>query len=423
MPPYSPSSSSLALRASIAQSLSGLRNTSPKVPFWELAAHRVPTLWTLYRGLLRAAPGENTQWRIRGLFQRNHHLTSPLETRHALAMGHRASHWLEYIHQAQAGDTRKQRVLARFERTFGEMKNRVKWKDIYRRELEWIYQLRNRPILTGGFMRPTLFHKLVPRMARQPIHLSMMIRRRRLARARRLEEQRRLMEWKLDIAREREFEARLIDWGYMSQDQGIWQTNEWFLPISKRIALIQEAYTQDKRRALHIYPPHIVAQVKQARTRRIQRKTELNEKLARGEWVTRWKRVAVRKMGMSRASRRLRGLRDPVHPHRDILYARVMRRVDVNPRAGAAPPHILQGMDAKERKMDQAIRGRSPGGYVTQLRREKGWKRGLEPGQGQEDERSGEAEARLKKLEDAIEAENGMRRRVAEIGLSKGKKK
>ncbi|ELU40943.1 hypothetical protein AG1IA_05038 [Rhizoctonia solani AG-1 IA] len=410
MPPYSPSSSSLALRASIAQSLSGLRNTSPKVPFWELAAHRVPALWTLYRGLLRAAPGENVSCWVSSPIPSRHLIhprldtMAPLETRHALAMGHR---WLEYMHQAQAGDTRKQRVLARFERTFGEMKNRVKWKDIYRR----------------GFMRPTLFHKLVPRMARQPIHLSMMIRRRRLARARRLEEQRRLMEWKLDIAREREFEARLIDWGYMSQDQGIWQTNEWFLPISKRIALIQEAYTQDKRRALHIYPPHIVAQVKQARTRRIQRKTELNEKLARGEWVTRWKRVAVRKMGMSRASRRLRGLRDPVHPHRDILYARVMRRVDVNPRAGAAPPHILQGMDAKERKMDQAIRGRSPGGYVTQLRREKGWKRGLEPGQGQEDERSGEAEARLKKLEDAIEAENGMRRRVAEIGLSKGKKK
>ncbi|KAF8750699.1 complex I LYR family [Rhizoctonia solani] len=401
MPPIL-SSSSLALRASIAQSLSGLRNTSPKVPFWELAAHRVPTLWTLYRGLLRAAPGENTQWRIRGLFQRNHHLTSPLETRHALAMGHRASHWLEYIHQAQAGDTRKQRVLARFERTFGEMKNRVKWKDIYRRELEWIYKLRNRPILTGGFMRPTLFHKLVPRMARQPIHLSMMIRRRRLARARRLEEQRRLMEWKLDIAREREFEARLINWGYMSQDQGIWQTNEWFLPISKRIALIQEAYTQDKRRALHIYPPHIVAQVKQARTRRIQRKTELNEKLARGEWVTRWKRVAVRKMGMSRASRRLRGLRDPVHP----IVISCMR------------------VHGCERTQDGSSDSWAQSGWICHSAQErKRLEKGLEPGQGQEDERSGEAEARLKKLEDAIEAENGMRRRVAEIGLSKGKKK
>lgn len=55
----SPSPSSLALRASVAQVLSGLRKTSPRVPFWALAAHRVPTLWTLYRGLLRAAPGEN----------------------------------------------------------------------------------------------------------------------------------------------------------------------------------------------------------------------------------------------------------------------------------------------------------------------------------------------------------------------------
>ncbi|CCO35117.1 hypothetical protein BN14_09232 [Rhizoctonia solani AG-1 IB] len=389
MPPYSPSPSSIAFRASIAQRLSGVQSTSPKVPFWALAAHRVPTLWTLYRGLLRAAPGEN---------------------------------WLDYMHQAQAGDIRKQRVLARFERVFQEMKNRVKWKDIYRRELEWIYKLRNRPILTGGFMRPTLFNKLVPRMARQPIHLSMMIRRRRLARARRLDEQRRLVEWKADIEREQEFESRLIKWGYMNKEQAIWQTNEWFLPISKRIALIQEAYTHDKRRALHIYPPHIVAQIKQARARRIQRKTELRQKLARGEWVTKWKRIPVRKMGASRASRRVR-IKNPVHPHRDILYARVMRRVDVNPRAGAAPSHILQGMDAKERKMDQAIRGRSGGGYVGQLRRERGWRNGLEPGQGVEDERTGKVEAKLKKLEDAIEMENRARRRATQTGLGKGKKK
>ncbi|CAE6466538.1 unnamed protein product [Rhizoctonia solani] len=390
MPPYSPSSSSIAFRASVAQSLSSLRSTSPKVPFWELAAHRVPTLWSLYRGLLRAAPGEN---------------------------------WLDYMHQAQAGDTRKQRVLARFERTFQEMKNRVKWKDIYRRELEWIYKLRNRPILTGGFMRPTLFHKLVPRMDRQPTHLSMMIRRRRLARARRLDEQRRLTEWKYDIVNEREFESRLINWGYMNNEQGIWQTNEWLLPIYKRIALIQEAYTHDKRRALHIYPPHIVAQVKQARTRRIERKTELRRKLASGEWVTKWKRIAVRKMASSRVSRRMLRIKNSVYPHRDILYARVMRRVEVNPRAGAAPSHILQGMNTNQRRMDQAIRGRSGGGYVGQLRRERGWKRGLKPGQGLEDERRGEAEVKLRKLEDAIDMENAMRRRVAEIKLGKGKKK
>ncbi|KAG8690481.1 hypothetical protein FRC11_011304 [Ceratobasidium sp. 423] len=422
MASYSPSAASLALRASIAQRLSGLRRTSPKVPFWALAAHRVPTLWTLYRGLLRAAPGENTRWRIRGLFQRNHHLTSPIKTRDALAIAHR---WLDYLNHANAGDVRKQRVVARFERAFGEMKKRVRWKDIYRRELEWIYQMRNRPVLTGGFMRPTLFHKLVPRMYRQPIHLSMMIRRRRMARARRLEEQRRLIEWKLDILREREFESRLIESGHLDRKNAIWQTNEWILPIQKRIALIQEAYTRDKRRALFIFPPHIVAQIKQARTRRIERKTQQAEKLAKGEWVTKWKRVAVRKMPSAGVPRRLlkSGNKNPVHPHRDILYAPVMRRVLVNPRAGAAPPHILEGMSPKERWIDQAVRGKSGGGFVGQLRREKGWKKGVREGQGLEDERSGKDEARLRKLEGEIEAENELRRRVAGRGLAKARKK
>lgn len=87
--------------------------------------------------------------------------------------------------------------------------------------------MRNRPILTGGFMRPTLFNKLVPRMYRQPLHLSLMIRSRRLARARRLEEQRRLLEWKQDMIREREFEQRLIKYEGLDPNHAIWQTNEW----------------------------------------------------------------------------------------------------------------------------------------------------------------------------------------------------
>ncbi|CAE6472667.1 unnamed protein product [Rhizoctonia solani] len=372
-----PSAASLALRASIAQSLSGLRRQSPRVPFWELAAHRVPTLWTLYRGLLRAAPGEN---------------------------------WLDYLEQAKSGNTRKQRVVDRFERIFAEMKRRVHWRDIYRRELEWIYQMRNRPILTGGFMRPTLFNKLVPRMVRQPIHLSMMIRRRRIARAQRLDEQRRLMEWKRDVIRERAFEASLIQAGHLDPQHAIWQTHEWLLPINKRIALIQESYTHDKRRALHIYPPHIVAQILQARTRRIERKTQLAEKLAKGEWVTTWKPIAVRKMPRAAVSKRLRHA-GSMYPHRDVLYAPAMKRVLVNPRAGAAPAHILEGMSAKERWIDQAIRGKSGGGFVGQLRRERGWKHGVRGHQGVEDERSGEDEARLRKLEAEIEAENDSRRK------------
>ncbi|CAE6480901.1 unnamed protein product [Rhizoctonia solani] len=405
-----PSAASLALRASIAQSLSGLRRQSPRVPFWELAAHRVPTLWTLYRGLLRAAPGENTRWRIRGLFQRNHHLSSPAQTRTALAQGHRAMARLPRTSQIRKHPktTRGRSIRAYIRRN--EKTGPLAGYLPSRTEQEWIYQMRNRPILTGGFMRPTLFNKLVPRMVRQPIHLSMMIRRRRIARAQRLDEQRRLMEWKRDVIRERAFEASLIQAGHLDPQHAIWQTHEWLLPINKRIALIQESYTHDKRRALHIYPPHIVAQILQARTRRIERKTQLAEKLAKGEWVTTWKPIAVRKMPRAAVSKRLRHA-GSMYPHRDVLYAPAMKRVLVNPRAGAAPAHILEGMSAKERWIDQAIRGKSGGGFVGQLRRERGWKHGVRGHQGVEDERSGEDEARLRKLEAEIEAENDSRRK------------
>lgn len=82
MSSYSPSPSSLALRASVAQALSGLRRTKPRVPFWALAAHRVPTLWTLYRGLLRASPGENVSSPLIRLFTtpyRTHRLDGEYE--------------------------------------------------------------------------------------------------------------------------------------------------------------------------------------------------------------------------------------------------------------------------------------------------------------------------------------------------------
>jgi hypothetical protein len=43
-------------RQNIARIVSSLRPVRPHTPFYRLAAHRVPTLWTLYRGLLRTSP-------------------------------------------------------------------------------------------------------------------------------------------------------------------------------------------------------------------------------------------------------------------------------------------------------------------------------------------------------------------------------
>ena len=56
---YEPSQLILRQRAELANAFSALRRVRPRVQFWKLGAHRIPTLWSLYRGLLRDAPGED----------------------------------------------------------------------------------------------------------------------------------------------------------------------------------------------------------------------------------------------------------------------------------------------------------------------------------------------------------------------------
>ena len=46
-------------REKLAELVSPLRRIRSKSPFFELAAHRIPTLWSLYRGLLRNSPTED----------------------------------------------------------------------------------------------------------------------------------------------------------------------------------------------------------------------------------------------------------------------------------------------------------------------------------------------------------------------------
>ncbi|KAK7033168.1 hypothetical protein R3P38DRAFT_786614 [Favolaschia claudopus] len=53
-----PTAASVAFRTSLARLVSPLRRVRPRVPFFQLAIHRAPTL-VLYRNLLRLAPDDN----------------------------------------------------------------------------------------------------------------------------------------------------------------------------------------------------------------------------------------------------------------------------------------------------------------------------------------------------------------------------
>jgi hypothetical protein len=155
---------SLAFRSRLADLISPLRRIRPRVPFYQLAAHRIPTLWTLYRGLLRHAPGKNvrfslfhwlirrsgpllaqTRFRITMLFRKHKGLTGVTETRKQLDIGHkvrstclslsssrliRLLQWLEAFLKAKEGDTRLRSIVDRYERMIGAKREKEHWKSI-----------------------------------------------------------------------------------------------------------------------------------------------------------------------------------------------------------------------------------------------------------------------------------------------------
>ena len=69
--------------------------------------------------------------------------------------------------------------------------------------------MRTRPIYTGGFVRPTIYHGPLPRMKPQPEHVSMLIKKRMRARERRLNMKTQLLEDLNDLHLERKFEEGL----------------------------------------------------------------------------------------------------------------------------------------------------------------------------------------------------------------------
>lgn len=74
---------------------------------------------------------------------------------------------------------------------------------------EWQAKLRHRPILTGGFMRPSLFHGPLPRMKPQPPAISHLISRRIKKRDERRAKIESLEDVLEDIRIEESFEAGL----------------------------------------------------------------------------------------------------------------------------------------------------------------------------------------------------------------------
>ncbi|KAH6901372.1 hypothetical protein BKA70DRAFT_694221 [Coprinopsis sp. MPI-PUGE-AT-0042] len=353
--PLEPTAQSLATRARIAQLISPLRRVKPRVPFWELAAHRIPTLWGLYRGLLANTSNAQIRWRIRKLFEKNQNLTGTAQTIERLNTGYK---WLDTFKRAKAGDLRLQSVLERYGRLIETKRKKEHWKQVLRIELEWQEKLRNKPILTGSLLPGTRDNKPMPRLHPQPAKFGSMFIKRRRIRELRLVRQRRYMEEAQDLVRETEFEEgvrRLASGTSRAPDPRHWSLTrgsstshgppdvgspstepafsketraEWLSPLKLVMDINKRSYALDEARVRTPITPEMVATMARARTFKILNKTH----------------------------------------ERNITRQGFITNSVVKRKRQAPPSWVLDHMTPEQKHRDRVVRGPSEGGYTGRIK-------------------------------------------------------
>jgi len=368
--PGLPIPQSLALRARVSSLVSSLRPTRLRTSVFNLPAHRIPTLWTLYRGLLRNSPTETVRSKIQAAFRRDKSMRKAIEVRKVLAMYHK---WLGIFASAEAGDTRNQAILQRYSAMLCAKHKKERTKRSILEAIAWRKKMQNRAILTGSYLRPSLFNKPLPRMNPFPDHIGKLIHKRRARRAKRIEEIVALNGTKEDLKLESDFENALAkvvvsDGVHMTWPFGQYP-QEWAHLLNQRIHEIELTFKRDEARAVTPYSPEMLAMIKEARREKVRNKTRERERERRG-----------------------------------VVTPNALRR-----RRQGPPAHVLAMMTEKQRHLDKVSRSVSEVGYVAQVKRALGFSM-RDPKAWKEEIGRPEDRKRLDQMLAAVEAENERRR-------------
>ncbi|KAJ7104511.1 hypothetical protein B0H15DRAFT_810370 [Mycena belliarum] len=331
VPPLSPSS--LGFRASLARLVSPLRRVRPRVPFFELAIHRTPTI-ALYRNLLRYAPDDNIRERVQYLFRVQQRITGTEKTRKQLLKGYK---WLDAFKKAREGDGKQCAILQRYSRLIAAKMKKEHWKRLARQEAAWQARLRSRPILTGSILKATLFNPPMPRMKPQPAVISRMIATRMKTRDRRYARIERLSADLADLRAEEAFEEHAIQ---LAGERGFERVfsgeaaPQWRAPVHETMRELHALLDRDVQRMATPPSRELLEMVRAARREKIANKTRERQRERRGEIL----RCTVR-------------------------------------RARKGPPaHVLVRMTPAERRMDRVVRGVVEVGYVGIVKQRMGMK-------------------------------------------------
>ncbi|KAJ7036609.1 hypothetical protein C8F04DRAFT_1233093 [Mycena alexandri] len=327
-----PPSASVAFRARLAHLVSPLRRVRPRVPFFELAIHRTPTL-ALYRNLLRHAPDDNIRTRVQYLFRKHQHATGTEKTKQQLLKGYK---WLDAFKKAREGDEKQREIFIRYSRLIAVRVEKHYWKRLARAELAHQAHLARRPILTGALIKATLFSPPLPRMKPQPPGISGMIRSRMRARDRRIAHVERLIEEKADLRAEAAFEEEgvLLEGQRVTRVYSGEAATGWNAPIRDTINLYNRLLSRDIARAKTPVSPALQATLLAARREKVANKT-----------------------------------RERARERRGVVLPGTLRRARKGP-----PAHILVHMSPQERHLDRVVRGVGEVGYVGMIKRRMGVK-------------------------------------------------
>ncbi|KAF7301222.1 hypothetical protein MIND_00687000 [Mycena indigotica] len=319
--------SSLAFRANLAKLISPLRRVRPRVPFFQLTIHRLPTL-ALYRNLLRYAPDNHIQTRMRFLFRKNQHLTGTEKTKRQLEKGYK---FLAAFKRAHEGDEKQQLILSRYSRLLAAKAEKHYWKGLVRAEVAWQERLKSRPILTGGLMKATYFNPPLPRMKPQPMQISKIIMARKRVRDRRWALREQLIDHSNLIFEEQRFEQGLLGMG--ENFESVFDT-QWQAPIKKSLDQLNTLNRRDIRRSETPVSPELEATLLAARREKIANKTRERARERAGE----------------------------------VLPITLERQ------RGRPPGHIFSRMTPKQKHRDRVLRGVGEVGYVGMMKQRMNFK-------------------------------------------------
>ncbi|SNX85729.1 related to MIP1 - DNA-directed DNA polymerase gamma catalytic subunit, mitochondrial [Melanopsichium pennsylvanicum] len=253
-------------------------------PFFRHEAHRNLILFQLYRPLLRLCPVScpSLKAEIKRVMHKKKALTSEPKVR---ALISEACELLHHFQLAACGNAEASSTLAMREEALAIREHKLSWNKYWAAKVDDLKAPKRIPHHSGALLPPTIFNGPLPRYKPvQPVEVSMMIYRRRIARIKR--GVRRMELGELLTAQRLEHDA--IKEAYIGARGRAKLSEEWEgfeVELKEQLKEIQDSFARDQRRSEMVFDKKTLVLAKRARLAK--KRVHLRNKYAQS--MARWR--------------------------------------------------------------------------------------------------------------------------------------